>query len=182
MKLNRQEILNLIQKYNAQISVSEKEDYVFNIVGKNIKNRGYLTKEELLEIVRWKSARAIRKAEANSNEVVEKITKFAFEIDDEEVKIMVLTSLNGVSIPMASSILTIPFPDKYGVIDIRGWQTFYSLGLVNYKKETFNVKDWLLYLKTMRGLSDKFNVTPREVDKAIFMYDKINRKGNLYKK
>jgi len=121
MELNKQEILDLIQAYNGQVSYAEREEYLFNTIGKNIKNRGYLTKEEFLEIVRWKSARAIRKAEANSNEVVEKITKFAFSIDNEEVKIRVLTSLNGVSIPMASSILTIPFPESYGVIDIRGW-------------------------------------------------------------
>lgn len=182
MELNKQEILNLIQAYNEQVSYAEREDYLFNTIGKNIKNRGYLTKEELLEIVRWKSARAIRKAEVNSDEVVEKITKFAFSIDNEEVKIRVLTSLNGVSIPMASSILTIPFPESYGVIDIRGWQTLYILKLVNYSKEVFNERDWLLYLKTIRDLGKKVNLTPREIDKAIFMYDRLNRKGNLYKK
>ena len=179
MELNKEEVLDLISKYN--ISYAEGECYLFNIVGKNIVNKGYLKKEELLDIVRWKSARAIRKAEANSDEAIEKITKFAFEIDSEEVKISVLTSLNGVSIPMASSILTIPLPEKYGVIDIRGWQTLYNFGLVDYKKDVFNVKDWLLYLRTIRALSDKFSVTPREIDKSIFMYDKINRKGNLYK-
>jgi len=82
---------------------------------------------------------------------------------------------------MASSILTIHYPEKYGVIDIRDWHTLYNLRLVEYKKDVFNVKDWLLYLKIIRDLGKKYGVTQREIDKAIFMYDKINRKGNLYK-
>ncbi len=179
--LAEQEIKDLIEKYN-EVSYAEREKELFGEIGKNIRNRSYLKKEDFLAIVRWKAARAIRKAEANSEEAIEKITKFAFEIDNEEVKIRVLTSLNGVSIPMASAILTIPFPEKYGVIDIRGWHTLYNLGLVNYKKDVFNVKDWLLYLKIIRELGKKYNVFPRAIDKAIFMYDRINRKGNLYKK
>lgn len=180
MALDRQEILDLIEKYN-EVSYAQRENRLFNEIGKNIKNMGYLKKDELLEIVRWKSARAIRKAEANSEEIIEKITRFAFETDSEEVKMRVLTSLNGVSIPMASSILTIPYPELYGIIDIRGWHTLYNLGLVDYKKDVFNIKDWLLYLKIIRDIGKKYGITPREVDKAIFMYDRINRKGNLYK-
>ena len=178
--LTKEEIQDLIEKYN-EVSYAEREGRLFGEIGKNIRNRGYLKEDELLEIVRWKSARAIRKAEANPKDVIEKITKFAFEIDNEEVKIRVLTSLNGVSIPMASSILTIPYPEKYGIIDIRGWHTLYNWGLVKYKKDVFNVKDWLLYLKIIRELGKKYSLSPREIDKAIFMYDKINREGNLYK-
>lgn len=180
MALNKKEVRDLIEKYN-EVSYTEREGRLFGEIGKSIRNRGHLKKEELLEIVRWKSARVIRKAEANSEDLVEKITKFAFETDNEEVKMGVLVSLSGVSIPMASSILTIPYPEKYGVIDIRGWHTLYNLGLVGYKKDVFNVKDWLLYLKVIRGLGEKYDVSPREIDKAIFMYDKMNRKGNLYK-
>lgn len=174
------EFQNLIEKYN-EISYAGREKRLFGKIGKNIKDRGYLKKDELLEIVRWKSARAIRKAEANSGEVIEKITKFAFEIDNEEVKIRVLTSLNGVFVPMASSILTIPYPKKYGVIDIRAWHALYNLGLVNYKKDVFNVKDWMLYLKIIRELGKKYGISPRDIDKALYMHDKINRECKLYK-
>ncbi len=179
--INQEEILNLIKKYK-KISYASKEERLFEKIGNDIKNRKYLTKNNFLEIVRWKSVRAIRKAEDNSDEVIEKITKFAFEVDSEEIKMRVLTSLNGVSIPMASAILTITYPEKYGVIDIRAWHSLYNLGLVKYRKDVFNIKDWLLYLKIIRQLSNDYDFTPRQIDKAMFMYDKINRKGNLYKK
>ncbi len=87
--LSKEEIQDLIEKYN-EVSYAEREGRLFGEIGKNIRNRGYLKKKELLEIVRWKSARAIRKAEANPEDVIEKITKFAFEIDNEEVKIRFL--------------------------------------------------------------------------------------------
>lgn len=170
----------LVDNYNKN-SNQERENRLFNEIGKCIKNRGYIQKEEFLEIVRWKSARAIRKAEANNKEVVKKITKIALETDDEEIRMMVITSLNGVSIPMVSAIFTVSYPEKYGVIDIRGWHTLYNLKIVDYKKDVFNIKDWLLYLEIIRKLSKKYEVSPRDIDKAIFMYDKINRKGNLYR-
>jgi len=37
-------------------------------------------------------------------------------------------------------------------------------------------------LKTIRDLGKKLGLSPREIDKAIFMYDRLNKKGNLYKK
>ncbi len=82
---------------------------------------------------------------------------------------------------MASALLTIPFPNEYGVIDIRAWQSLYELGMVDYQKEVFNLKDWLLYLKIIREASKEWEISPREVDKVLFMYDKVNRKGVLYK-
>jgi thermostable 8-oxoguanine DNA glycosylase len=179
--LKKQELKKLIDKYNSKVSFGEKEDFIFNKLGKKIKDQGFLTKEDFFQVVRWKSARAIRKAEENSEEAIEKITKFTFDINNEEVKIRVISSLNGVSIPMASSILTIAFPEKYGVIDIRAWHTLYNFGLIDYCKDTYTVKDWLLYLKIIRKMGKDFGFTPREIDKALFMYDKLNREGNLYK-
>jgi thermostable 8-oxoguanine DNA glycosylase len=182
MTPNKKEILNLIEKYNQDTGYAQEEDNIFNETGKNIQKRGYAKKEEFIEIVRWKAVRAIRKAEVNDEKVIEKITKFAFEINNEEVKMRVLTSLSGVSIPMASAILTIAYPAEYGIIDIRAWETLYVWSLVKYSKKTFNLKDWLLYLRILRDLSKKYNLPPREIDKALFMYDKLNREGILYKK
>jgi len=177
--IDKEIMRDLVQKYNNN-SYAEKEKRLFVEIANNVKERKYLKKEEFLEIVRWKSVRAIRKAENNPKEIIEEITKLALEVNNEEVKIRVLTSLKGVSIPMASSILTIVNPEKYGVIDIRAWHSLYNLGLINYKKDTFNIKDWLLYLNIIRKLAGESNLTPREIDKALFMYDKINRQGNLY--
>ena len=40
----------------------------------------------------------------------------------------VLTALSGVSAPMASAILTLTNPRRYGVIDIRAWKVLFRLG------------------------------------------------------
>ena len=180
MLLTKTEIKELIKKYD-EISYAEEGTELFGKVNQNIKNLGYLTKQDFLKIVRWKAVRAIRKAEANSEEVIENITKFAFGVENEEVKIRVLTSLNGVSVPMASAILTVFNPDKYGVIDIRAWHSLCNLGELQCKKDIYNFQDWILYLNTIRKLARQNNVSPREIDMALFMYDKLNRVEKLYK-
>ena len=44
-----------------------------------------------------------------------------------------LTSLAGVSVPVASAILTLIDPRRYGVLDIRVWQLLVALGVMDGK-------------------------------------------------
>jgi len=77
-----------------------------------------------------------------------------------------LRKLYGVDFPTASAILTIVFPDKYAVIDIRCIQMLNELGISIRK--TIIINRWLEYLKIMRKLANENNVTPRQIDQALF--------------
>jgi hypothetical protein len=175
MELTKSEILELISSYNHE-SRYAKNKGILDTAGKNIRDKGYLNRDEFLMITHWKSPRSIRKVELNSNEVIKEITKLVFKTNNEEVKIRILNSLDGIGIPIASAILTIPYPEKYGIIDVRAWQT-----LFDYSKKSFNIKDWLSYLDKIREWGNKFDLSPRDIDKALFMYDQKHRVGNLYK-
>src|SRR5262245_61987313 len=69
--------------------------------------RGYLTRAELLLVARWKSPRSIRLVESNSAGRVRRATAAAFRTDAEWERMAALTALRGVSIPTASSALTL---------------------------------------------------------------------------
>ena len=88
-----------------------------------------MTASELEEILNWKLrtqfGRQSKIRKNNTEQNIELITKTTFLLTHENsdvetaLKLKSLTLLYGVEIPVASSILTICFPETYSVIDFR---------------------------------------------------------------
>ena len=94
-----------------------------------------------------------------------------------------LTRLNGVSVPMASAILMLTNPRRYGVIDIRVWQLLYNMGTVTTNPDgvSFNFKQWSRFLKVIRYFAGKYNVGARDIERTLFNVHSRYQKGTLYK-
>ena len=146
--------------------------------------RHYLDKSDLVLICRWKSPRAIRHIERNTEQTITKITKAAFKTRSERKKLELLTELKGVSVPMASSILMLTNPQRYGVIDIRVWQLLYKMGSVskNAGGVGFDFKQWYRFLILIRYFAKKFNVKARDIERTLFYVHTLYQDGLLYKK
>lgn len=164
--------------FKKYIALYSLEDYLFNVVGPQVKKRGYMTFDEFYRIGMWKSARQKPNYVKNMDSV-ELITRDAFLISDERLKMEKLCSLKGVAIPTASAILTIPFPDKYAVIDIRCIEMLQELEYSVHK--TITISNWLKYLNVMRTLARDNEVSPREIDKALFAMHREWLDGQNYK-
>jgi hypothetical protein len=150
---------------------------------KTVKKRGYIKKSELELICRWKSARSIRHIERNNPGQIKNRTSKALKTRSEKLKIELLTSLLGVSIPMASAILTLIDPKRYGVIDIRVWQLLHKMKTVSGKPcgVGFSFNNWYQYLMIIRYFAKVYNVTARDIDRTLFRVHALYQKGNLYK-
>ncbi|MCW5911945.1 MAG: hypothetical protein KIT62_12770 [Cyclobacteriaceae bacterium] len=161
----------------------EKTQVLFKGIG-DIKKQGYLTKEQGIKILKWKSPRPLRHYQKNSEEDFLGISKIAFNSTDERIRIHILTALNGVNYPAASAILMFYDKTKYPIIDIRVWKQLYKAGLVdtNERGQGFRLKEWEKYLEIIRALALKMNLTPRQVEKRLFDIDRNEQEqiGNLY--
>lgn len=148
-----------------------------------VKKRGCLTKDELIEICYWKSARSIRLIEDNHSRNVKKITQSAFVAKSEEEKMSSLLALKGVGIPMASAILMLTNPVKYCVIDIRVWEVLFATKTVTTNKEgtNFKINEWCQLLTILRQHSKKYKVSTRTIERTIFETHKLYQDGKLYK-
>jgi hypothetical protein len=142
------------------------------------------TKKQLLEILKWKSARPLRHYKANSEKEIKEITKTAFATKNDCLKLHILTALSGVNYPSASAILMFYDKKKYPVPDIRVWRQLYKLNLVkvNSRGQGFTIRQCEQYLKIIRDVSKKLNITARQTEKRLFDYDKNNQTGLLYGK
>ena len=172
--------INDVKKY---IDLYDTEGYLFRVIGPKAKVRGYLLFDEFYKICMWKSARPKQRYIKNKN-TIERISKEAFGKEGEGEKMEILCSLDGVSIPTASALLTVVYPEKYAVIDIRCLETLRKEGCEISKYPS--PKTWLKYLETIRSWAEENSITPREVDMALFaMHREYLEDGadyrNLYK-
>ena len=152
---------------------STTEAWLFGEVGAQARRRGYLTKEELLAVGEWKSPRARSRLRSNPPDLVELVTRRAFEAPDE--RLTVLTSLQGVGEPMASAILSVWDPSRYTIFDVRAIATLTAAGqLPASPKVGFG-----LYLATCRALASKFapedaDISPlRALDRALWKWSQV---------
>ena len=126
----------------------------------------YLTRDELERIFYWKLGnqynRVAERLEQNTESGYKAITTAALSIieDDADYEVQlrlgVLMSLSGVGIGVASAILALCDPDKYCVIDFRGWRTaFFPDECHNFGLDTY-----LRYLHEVKRLTNALNWTP----------------------
>lgn len=146
------------------------------------RGRRYLTPGELEAVCRWKSARAIRHIRANPPRKVRSATLQAFATRSERQRLEVLRTLKGVSVPMASAILTLLDPRRYGVIDIRVWQLLHKLGVVrqNPGGTGFTFNNWYRFLVIVRHFSRKLSVKARDIERTLFIVHRKYQKDRLY--
>jgi hypothetical protein len=68
---------------------------------------------------------------------------------------------------MASAILTVVEPRRYGVIDVRVWQLLWALGAVR-KRRFSNFDDWEQYLSMLRAHARRLRVPVRRLEHTLF--------------
>jgi hypothetical protein len=146
------------------------------------RDRGSLTRAELLAICDWKSPRAIRHIRANNPEQVRRATKRALDTRSERRRLRALLSLKGVSVPTASAILTLLNPRRYGVIDIRVWQLLHKMGAVTGAPSGvgFTFDHWYQFLMIVRDFAKRYGVRARDIERALFLAHRHYQSGRLY--
>lgn len=174
--------INDLQKYTELYDI---EKHLFDVVGPRASKRGYLTFEEFYKICMWKSARQKQKyISAKNRKQVEAIIKDAFTEQNEKEKIRKLCELNGVGIPTASAILSVVFPEKYAVIDVRCLEVLRDTFGQKFNK-FISSNTWLIYTDLMQRWAKENNTTPRKLDMAFFAMhrEKLEKEDfrNLYK-
>lgn len=149
----------------------------------HVRNTGYLVKPELLRICKWKDPRELRRRDwnANTEESVKILTGQALSETDEAKRIQHLINIKGVGTAIGSALLTLVYPEKYGVIDTRVWRLLYLYDEVGHNPygKNLSISDWLLYLPKLRDWSDEFGVEARQIELTLFEHHKATFTGKL---
>ena len=115
---------------------------------------GYLTREELHEVARWKSPRSAALTLENTTDFVEEITERSFTTTDDWTKLLTLTQLQGIGQPTASAILHLFDNGQYPILDIHA---LWSVGLPWERRTSYPF--WLEYIELCRDIANRNNVS-----------------------
>ena len=117
--------------------------------------RGYLLRDEFLELCRWKTPRSQPRCAENGEDYVCEVSRIALAATNEELKIRVLLLLAGVSWPTASVILHFCDRSPYPILDFRA---LWSVGVRRAPKCTFSL--WWGYTCFIREIGDRTGRIP----------------------
>ena len=127
--------------------------------------RGYLTKQELHTIARWKSPRRAALTLENTDTFINEITEGAFTATDPWTKLLTLTQLRGIGQPTASAILHLYDEGAYPILDIHA---LWSIGRQWKKRVSYPF--WLDYIELCRDIANRNSVSMRDLDRALWKY------------
>jgi hypothetical protein len=83
---------------------------------------------------------------------------------------------------MASALLMLIDPRRYGVIDIRVWQLLHKIGTVTKNEGGigFNFDHWYQFLMVLRHFARKLGVKARDIERTLFFVHREYQTGRLY--
>lgn len=135
-----------------------------------VRKRGYLTKPEFLAVCHWKSPRTQPRCALNSSKFIRDVTQCALSTNSEQLRIEVLTLLNGVSWPTASVILHFFHREPYPIIDFRAvWSVHGNV------PSQYHFEYWWKYTRFCRDVAQQAHVSLRTLDRALWQYSKENQ-------
>ena len=146
------------------------------------RRRGFVSRAEFLAMCRWKSPRAQQHYLRNTSARIREASRLALAARSEGRRIEHLLTLHGVSVPVASAILTLLDPKRYGVLDIRAWQMLYRVrgADANPAGRSFTVGQWIHYLETLRRHARRLRASARAVEYTLFLCHRKRQRGLLY--
>lgn len=142
----------------------------------------FLAQPEIDDIFRWKLGsqygRVRARLRANTDAAYRVATQACFSYHEPdawgrelELRVRFLMAVPGVGLGIASAILALVEPNRYCVIDFRGWRSVFD-----ETRTSFTVVHYIMYLERVKALAKMLSWEPQEVDLALWEYDR-RRKG-----
>jgi hypothetical protein len=157
-----------IAKWHSKYDCTEDDEgeyqALIRIVAAECRASRTISRDTLVKIFDWKSPRPKGKVKWDEYERYEAGFKQAFESSKIEERVACLISLPGIGIPVASTILSMMFPDEMPIIDVRTVAVLYSKGCLCRSRAQEAIKNIRRNCKRPWTL--------REIDRALFAYHK----------
>ncbi|SDX66291.1 hypothetical protein [Halobellus clavatus] len=175
--MNKEDIRKWSERYDEAYDddLQETEERIH----KQLREQGYLTRDQLQEVVQWKlngmpgrRGGNVERVNTVPDEYVQRVTEAALLIDDPKTQLKTLKSIPGIGPATATVILTFYDPENYGIGDRYILDQFFG------EDRTIRVTD---YPKILAELRDRnpgdFDL--RTVEKAYYQKYRVeNDVGN----
>lgn len=142
------------------------DDDVLDRVGPRVRDRGYYDREDFLTVGAWKSPRPKKSMASNTDELIRDVTATAF-VAPLSIQHRILTLLNGVLVPMASSLLMVWQPEEHTIIDVRAVKSLVAHeGMEDPGARKY--PPYVAYLALCKEIAQRCNRSLRILDRALY--------------
>lgn len=159
--------MSMIPALASQYSYPPLEGRIADEIGPAVRERGYFTRSELIDICWWKTPRSGPLVALNSEAEVQEATRLALGATAEALRIWISMGLSGISWPTASVLLHFGHQDRYPVLDYRALE---ALGVT--KPASYTVPFWNAYVAECRKIDDETGYGMRVIDRAMWQWSK----------
>lgn len=139
-----------------------------------VHRQGFLTKEQLLTLGRWKSNRITHHLVKNREELVQETTALALATKSVRLAPQILMAMDGVGLPVASALLHWFHKDVFPILDFRA---LWSLGIE--MPRVYSLGFWESYVTQWREVQTEWGCDKRELDRALWQYSKEHQPQSL---
>lgn len=128
-----------------------------------------VTKEQLLDLIKWRYGdqkhyfkRIMKLLDSVQDHEIREVTRVANSLSLDLYKMTLLCALPGVGPALASILLTLFNPEKYGFFERGVWDQIFPEETVNT-----SISGYLRYLNSLRKISKEHGVPVRVVEQAL---------------
>jgi hypothetical protein len=144
----------------------QTDDEVLDRVGARVRERGHYDRQDFVAVGMWKSPRVKPRMASNSDEMIHDITATALAAP-LTIQHRILTLLEGVQVPMASSLLMVWQPDQHTVIDVRAVKSLVVNGLMPDPAPNM-YPPYMEYLAVCKAIGERCRRSLRLLDRALY--------------
>jgi endonuclease III len=175
MDLSQRVLEHLESKYPKQEDMYDEEVEQLESLPTAF-DEGTWSREDLEWIIEWKvgvfTKPILKHLRKNDDEEIQARIEEAVHEPDIRSKVEALTSLNGIGVPVASTILMFIDEDRFTVIDGRAWNVLQETEYLSQElSEDPTVDEYLIYLGACWTLANEYDVSVRTLDRALWVLD-----------
>jgi hypothetical protein len=139
------------------------------------------TKSDINTIIQWKKLQPLRRRIEQASTEPEKQIALALAQSQDEDRLGILCRIPGFGPVLACAVLTLTWPESYGILNNPSWRALALLGFElpprPYSGGGFTVAEALRYQKIIRALGRMMGKSPDQVANALYSLHRVRNRN-----
>lgn len=158
-----------VTEYAPRYEITGIEQRVLEKDGPKARKKGRMKRKSFLRVGQWKGLAVLNLLEHHAKSDIRFITSIALDDDTpDRFRIDILRTLDGVGVPLASSLLSAVYPKRFAIMDARAVGALHAAGHLDSDNPARI--DYLDYISTLMTLAESCGCAPVELYRALYAW------------
>lgn len=160
---------SFVAEFAPRYEITGIEQRVLEKDGPKARKKGRMKRKGFLRVGQWKGLAVLNLLEHHAKHDIRFITSVALDDDTpDKFRIDILRTLDGVGVPLASSLLSAVYPERFAIMDARAVGALHAAGHLDSDNPARI--DYLDYISTLMTLADACGCSPVELYRALYAW------------